>query len=121
MREARHILLAMFITSLAACFAVPAAGFDIKTWVLILSALISGLFAGLLVMLGETVIEDLVKIAIVLCLTGVLWGSKPGLGFVFVSALVSCVVGAIFNQIHQYTANRRRQHDPPPTTHIVDR
>ena len=102
MRETGYILLALLITWLTIFFIVPAAGFDAKLWQLIVSASIGGIFAGLLVLLGESVIEAIVKLVILLVLSGILAGSKPGFGFIFVSALISGVTGAVINQINQY-------------------
>jgi len=81
-------------------------GFDIKLWVLIVSASIGGLFAGFIVLLRETVIENIIMVVIVLVLAGILSGTKPGFGFVFISALLSGVIGTITNHINQYAANK---------------
>ena len=64
-------------------------------------------------MLGESVIEDIVKIMVPIILGGVLWGSAPELGYIFISALISGVTGAVINQINQYAANKRVQPDQP--------
>ena len=101
----------MLIAWFTIFFVVPVLGFDIKTWVLIVSASIGSIFAGLLVLLGETVIENIVLMVIVLVLAGVLWGTTPDLGFVFMSALISGVIGVITNQINQYVASKA----PRPT------
>jgi hypothetical protein len=106
MREKFYTRLGILITWFAIFFIVPLMGFDINIWVLIVSASIGGLFAGLLVQLGETVIENIMLVAIVLVLAGVLWGEKPSLGLIFISALLSGVIGAIINQINQYAANK---------------
>ena len=106
MREKFYTRLGILITWFAIFFIVPLMGFDINIWVLIVSASIGGLFAGLLVQLGETVIENIILVAVVLVLAGVLWGKNPSLGFIFISALLSGVIGAIINQINQYTANK---------------
>jgi hypothetical protein len=109
MREIICALLGMLITWFAIFFIVPVMGFDIKMWVLIVSASIGGMFTGFLVLLGETVIENIILVVILLVLTGVLWGTTPSLGFIFISALLSGVAGAITNQINQYAANKALQ------------
>lgn len=109
MREKTFIHLGILITWFVIFLIVPLMGFDIKMWVLILSASIGSLFAGSLVMLGETVIENIILVAILLVMTGVLSGSKPNLGFIFISALLSGMIGAMTNQINQYAANKARQ------------
>ena len=84
-------------------------GVDTEGWKLVVSASIGGILAGLIVLLGESVIEDVIKLVILLVLAGVIWGTKPGFGFIFLSALVSGVIGAVLNQINQYVANKRTQ------------
>lgn len=107
MSEKICTLLGMLITWSAIFFIVPVMGFDINMWVLIVSASIGGIFTGFLVLLGETVIENIFLVVILLVLTGVLWGTKPGLGFIFISALLSGVIGMITNQINQYVATNQ--------------
>ena len=111
MREKVVTLLGILITWLAIFLIVPLTGFDIKIWVLLASASIWSLFAGCLVMLGETVIENIILVVILLVLTGILSGSKPNLGFIFISALLSGVIGAMTNQINQYAAHKVLQSD----------
>jgi len=106
MHEKIYTSLGILITWLAILFIVPLVGFDTKLWVLILSASIGGLFSGLLVLLGETVIENIILVLVFLVLAGVLWGHKPSLGFIFISVLISSVIGVITNQVNQYAANK---------------
>lgn len=113
MRETSYMLLALLITWLAIFFIVPVADFDIELWELVVSASVGGIFACLLVLLGESVIEDIVKIVILLILGGILWATTPRLGYIFISALLSGVTGAVINQINQYAANKRMQSDQP--------
>jgi hypothetical protein len=112
MREIICALLGMLITWLAIFFIVSVADFDIKLWELVVAASVGGIFACLLVLLGESVIEDIVKIVILLILGGVLWATTPRLGYIFISALLSGVTGAVINQINQYAANKRMRSDP---------
>ena len=114
MREKTFTLLGIFITWISIFFVVPLMGFEIAIWVLIVSAFIGGLFAGVLVLLQETVIENIFLVVLVLVLAGVLWGHKPSLGFIFISALLSGVIGAITNQINQYAANKEALKSGPP-------
>ena len=105
--------LGMLITWFSIFFIVPLMGFDVKLWALILSASFGGLFSGLLVQLGETVIENIFLVAIVLVLAGVLWGYYPSLGFIFISALLSAVIGTITNHVNQYAANKALKSGTP--------
>jgi hypothetical protein len=111
MRENIYTLPGLLITWVAIFFIVPATGFDIKMWVLIVSASIGSIFAGLLVLAGETIIENIILVLILLVLAGILWGTTPGLGFIFISALLSGVIGVIINQINQYAANKHFKND----------
>ena len=99
-------LLGLLITWVAIFFIVPVTGFDIKMWVLIVSSSIGGIFAGLLVLLGETIIENIILVVILLVLAGILWGTTPRLGFIFVSALLSGVIGVHLHPITPYAANK---------------
>jgi hypothetical protein len=113
MREKMFTLLGILITWISIFFVVPHMGFEIKMWVLIVSAFIGGLFAGFIVLLRETVIENIIMVVIVLVLAGILSGTKPGFGFVFISALLSGVIGTITNQINQYLANKALKSETP--------
>lgn len=106
MRERIFTVLGMLITWLAIFFIVPLMGFDIKMWVLIVTASIGGLFAGLLLLLRESAIENIILVVVAVVISGVLSGAKPGLGFIFISTLLSGVIGTITNQISQYAAYR---------------
>ena len=108
-----YISLGILITWIAIFLIVPLVGFDINLWVLILSASIGGLFSGLLVLLGETVIENIILVLVFLVLAGVLWGHKPSLGFIFISVLISSVIGVITNQVNQYAANKALKSGTP--------
>lgn len=113
MREKMFTLSGILITWISIFFVVPYMGFEIKMWVLIVSALIGSLFAGFIVLLRETVIENIIMVAVVLVLAGILSGTKPGFGFVFISALLSGVVGTVTNQINQYAAHKALKSGPP--------
>lgn len=82
-------------------------------WVLIVSASIGSLISGFFVLLGETVFENIILVVFLLVLAGVLSGTKPGLGFIFISALLSSVIGVISNLINQYAANKALKSETP--------
>ena len=102
-----YITIAFLTTWVAIFFAIPEAGFDIELWLLIVLASIGGILSSLLVLLGESVIEDIVKLLIILVLSGIASGTNPKLGYIFISTLISSVLGVIINQINQYAANKR--------------
>ena len=111
MHEKIYTRLGILITWFVIFFIVPLMGFDINIWVLIVSASIGGLFAGLLVQLGETVFENIILVLVFLVLAGVLWGYNSSLGFIFISVLISSVIGVITNQVNQYAANKDSKQD----------
>jgi hypothetical protein len=113
MREKIITLLGILITWISIFFVIPLIGFEIKMWVLIVSAFIGSLFAGVIMFLQETVIENIFMVALVLVLAGVVSGTKPGLGFIFISALLSGVIGTITNHINQYAANKALKSGTP--------
>jgi hypothetical protein len=100
------ITIAFVSTWAAVFFAIPEAGFDIELWVRIVSASVGGLFSSLLVLLGESVIEDIVKLLVVLVISGIVSGTNPELGYIFISTLISGVMGVIINQINQYAVRK---------------
>jgi hypothetical protein len=111
MRDTGYIILALLITWLEIFIVVPVVGADTALWELVMSAFIGGIFAGLLVLLGESVIEDIIKVVILLILGGAIGAITSRLGFILISALLSGVTGVVINQINQYAANKRMQTD----------
>ena len=81
-------------------------GFGPNPLALIITASVAGIFSGLIVLLGEVVIEDIVKIGMLLILTGILWATTPKLGFIFISACISCGTGMILNQANKCAASQ---------------
>jgi hypothetical protein len=102
-RELRFVLLAMVLVWPSIYFLLPAAGYPLKQWVLLVVASVTALYAGVIVFLGETFIEDVVKIGIFLILTGILWYTEPRAGFVFVCALAAGVTGTLLNLVDRAT------------------
>lgn len=108
MRNAVFIVMTMAIVWPIVFFALPPIGFPLEIWALVASASVSAVFAGLLVMLGETIIENMILVCILLVLSGVVSTTTTKLGFIFVCALSSAFVGVLMNQINKAIANRPR-------------
>ncbi len=106
MRNVVFIVMTMAIVWPIVFFALPPIGFPLVNWALVASASVSAVFAGLLVTLGETIIENIVLICILLVLSGILWATTPKVGFIFVCVLSSAFVGVLMNQINKAIANR---------------
>lgn len=102
-REMRFVVLAMVVAGLLVYFALPALGYSLKPWALILFTSLAAFYAGLLVFLGENIIEDFMKSGIMLILTGILWFQTPKSGFLFICALAAAVVGTLLNQVCRAT------------------
>ena len=111
MRNAVFIVMTMAIVWPIVFFALPPIGFPLEIWALVASASVSAVFAGLLVMLGETIIENMILVCILLVLSGVVSTTTTKLGFIFVCALSSAFVGVLMNQINKAIANRPRWKD----------
>lgn len=102
-----YTIIGLITTWVAIFISIPAVGFDVEVWVLIVSASLGGVLSSLFVLLAESVVEDVVKLVMMLVLSGVVWGMNPALGYIFVAVLISGGLGAITNQIGQYAANKR--------------
>ena len=100
-RELRFVLLAMVLVWPLIYFLLPAAGYPLRPWVLLVVASITAFYAGLFVFLGETLIEDIVKTGIFLILAGILWYTVPRAGFVFICALAAGVIGGLLNLVNR--------------------
>ena len=57
------------------------------------------MYAGVIVLLGETLIEDMIKLGLFLLIAGGLWYSMPRAGFIFVCVLAAGGVGVVLNQV----------------------
>ena len=98
-REMLLIVLAMAIAGSIVYFGLPALGYSLKFWALIGFSVASAVYAGVIVLLGETLIEDLIKLVLFLAIAGGLWYSAPRAGFIFVCVLAAGVVGLVVNQV----------------------
>lgn len=109
MRNAVFIVTTMAIVWPIVFFALSPMGFPLEIWALVAAASVSAVFAGLLVMLGETIIENIILVCILLVLSGVVSTTTPKLGFIFVCVFSSAFVGVLMNQINKAIANRLRR------------
>jgi hypothetical protein len=69
MRNLAFISVTMVLVWPAVYFAIPGLGYPLQLWAIITSASISAIFAGSIVLLGESIIEDIVLVGILLLLT----------------------------------------------------
>ncbi|RDH82825.1 MAG: hypothetical protein DIZ80_11170 [endosymbiont of Galathealinum brachiosum] len=97
-----YILIAFIITWLSIFISLIEFGFNVEFWTLIVSASIGALLSSLLVLLGETIIEDIVKLILIIVMPAILMNSNPKLGFIFITALISCITGVTINQLNKY-------------------
>lgn len=111
MRYPIFIFLAMAIVWPLIYFMIPVAGYPLKMWALIAVASVSAIFAGVFVLLGENLIEDVTKTAVILIVSGILWFQTPKFGFLFICALSSTVIGTLINQINRFVDNKAARGD----------
>jgi len=105
-RDLLLIGLAMAIAGPLVYFGLPALGYSLKYWALIGFSVASAVYAGVIVLLGETLIEDLVKTGLFLIIAGILWYSAPRAGFIFMCVLAAGVVGGVLNQVGRAIRNK---------------
>jgi hypothetical protein len=99
MRDVIFIIITMVIVWSVVFFALPQAGFPLANWALVVLASLSAIFSGLLALMGQTIVEDIVIVGILLILSGILWFTE--IGFVSICALSSGFIGVFMNQINK--------------------
>lgn len=110
MRDSIFIVVAIAVVWLTVFVALPSMGFPLATRDLLASASVSAVVAGLLVLLGETIVENIILVFIVFVLSGILAAVTLGFDFVFVCAIFSAVIGVPMNLINRALANKRHDH-----------
>lgn len=68
MRDLIFIIVTMILVWLAVYFAIPGLGYSPQLWAIITCASISAILSGLIVLLRESVIEDIVKVVFIVVL-----------------------------------------------------
>jgi hypothetical protein len=107
------LLLSLLWLVVPVYFSIPAFGYPLSAYWLILLASISALFSILLVLLGESVIEDIVKVVLLLTLSSLLWATKGELGFIIICTVVASASGMLFNHANQWFAGEQIQRTRP--------
>ena len=106
MRDLIFVIVTMILVWFAVYFAILGLGYSPQLWTIITCASIFAILSGLIVLLRESVIEDTVKVVIIVLLSAVLGLNTLKIEFLFVGAIVSGVIGIVMNQINQFVANR---------------
>jgi hypothetical protein len=106
MRDLKFIILTVILVWLAVFFAMLGLGYSPQLWAIITFASISAIFSGSFVLLGESIIEDIVKVVIFVVLSAVLGLNTLKIEFLFVGAIISGFMGIVMNHINQFIANR---------------
>jgi hypothetical protein len=106
MRNLAFISVTMVLVWPAVYFAIPGLGYPLQLWAIITSASISAIFAGSIVLLGESIIEDIVLVGILLLLTTALGFAAPKIKFIFVCVIIAGLVGIVMSHINQFVANK---------------
>jgi hypothetical protein len=112
MRDLIFIIVTLILVWLAVYFAIPESGYSLQLWAIITCASISAVFAGLIVLLGEGIIEDIVKVGILVGLSAALGFTTPKIGFLLVCTIISGFAGIVMNHINQFVANKLSKSAP---------
>ena len=107
MTENKFILLGSLVTGISIFILIPVLGHEVVFWQLIASAVIGGLLAGVLVLLAESIVENIILVGVLLVLSSVLSNTKPGLAYIFIAAVIAGVLGVVFNQLNQYLKSHK--------------
>ena len=98
--------IAGILTWTAIYISIPAFGYSLDLLWLILSASVSALLSMLLVMPGESTIEDIVKVVILLVLGSVFSATKSEFGFIVICTAIASASGILFNHANQWIADK---------------
>ncbi len=86
------------------------------TWARVASVAVAGVYAGVFTVMGETFIEDIVKLVMIGVTAAVLWYLTTGVGLIAAGVLFGAVVGSVTNSIiPQRSADR-----PQPSSKTED-
>lgn len=89
-------------------FSISELGYPIHVWTVLVSVSVSAVYAGVIVLLGETIIEDGIKVAMFLVLSTIAWYADSSFSFVLICVVTAGGIGAVINHI-----NRKRK-----TSHV---
>lgn len=109
MRTLATLVVAFLIPFVVITLLLPLPGFNVKSWVTPAVATIAGIYASAIVVMGESLIEDLVKAIIMLLLTGLLWLMSAGTAFLFIAACIASATGIGINQANRFLAEQLRR------------
>jgi hypothetical protein len=114
MRDLIFIVLAVAIPGPLLFFLLPYLGYPLKLWALVVVCVVAALIAGAIVLTGESLIEDIVKLVLFLAITGILWYTAPRSGFVFIGAMTACGIGVVLNQVNRAISGREEKRGQTP-------
>jgi len=106
MRDLIFIIVTIILVWLLMYFALPILGDSPQPWAIITHASIAAIFSGLLVLLRESIIEDIVKVVVFVVLSALLGLTTLKIGFLFVGAIIAGFIGIVMNHINQFIANK---------------
>lgn len=101
MRSLMFIFLIGAITWGLVYFLIPLFGYPLKSSFLMICASLSALYAAGVTVMGESIIEDVVKLVMIVAIAGVLLLLDVRFGFVMVCALTAGIAGLSVNQINR--------------------
>lgn len=105
MRDTFYIFTTMIFVWTSVAIVSPTTTEQNLSTAQIIVASVAAVYAGLFVLLGESIIEDIVKSVIMLILASVLALNMLEMKFVLYAALISSLAGIFFNAMNKKAAD----------------
>lgn len=97
MKDTWFILAAALLAAIATKLAISSTNQAYADWVTQAMPIAASIYAAAIVLMGESIIEDIVKSIILLILTAVLWGQAADMKAAFIAALAASICGSLIN------------------------
>ena len=111
MRDLLFICSALVLAGACVFFSVTSLDVELRDWVVIACAVIAALYAAGLVIMGETIIEDVVKLVLFLVPAGIIVLVDARFLFVLIAVVIAGVVGVSLNQLNRrFVLARKASH-----------
>lgn len=107
MRSGMIIVMAGALAWVVSYLGMQLLDINLKHGALLICATFSALYAAGMVIMGENLLEDVIKVLLVTIPTGVILFSEPRFAFLFVCALSAGGFGMLFNSLDRLLAKRK--------------
>ena len=108
MRDLLLALFALLLTGIAVYLTVTTTGPALKPWVVLACTGVAALYAAGLVVMGESIIEDAVKVAMLLVPAIIVVVIEGRFAFILAAVSIAAAVGVSVNQLNRYLAHAGR-------------